>query len=247
MAGLTTTISGILIAVVAGLPGILAETLYSHITGRSWLEKDLQYYARVLGFSVAGLVGYGALSGTVSFLPFPVHILPETYSAENFVPAAIPMLSVGYIGHAAISAFAGIGFGAGLRTIRIYFPGVVNQEDAWDEFVKTYVANRWIVVRLDSGDAYAGMLQHADYGRKSDFRDIILAEPALFDENTQKYIATSNQFIYIRGDQWLFITALTKDDEINSRVTTIDRPLFEQGEDDEQERTRSQTKSETTT
>ena len=54
------------------------------------------------------------------------------------------------------------------------------------------------------------MLQHADFARKPEFRDIVLKEPAVFDEKTKNYIATSYQFVYIRGDQLLFITALTK-------------------------------------
>ncbi len=87
------------------------------------------------------------------------------------------------------------------------------------------------------------MLQQADVARNPDFRDIVLEEPAVFDEERKNYIATSNQFVYIRGDQWLLITALTKDDEINDRVTEIDRPIFKQGKDDEREKTLSQTKS----
>ena len=237
MANLITTTTGILIAIVAVLPGMPGEALFSHITGRSWLEKGLQHYARILGFSVAGLVGYGAMSGTVSVLPLPIHVLPGTYSPENLVPAAIPILSVGYIGHFAFSVAAGVGLGAGLRVIRSYFPAFVGQEDTWDKFVKTYAASRWVVVRLNSGDTYAGMLQQADISRDPNFRDIVLEEPAVFDERTKNYIATSYQFIYIRGDQLLFITALTKNDEIAGRLTEINRPIFPQGEDDEREET----------
>ena len=237
MANLITTITGILIAIIAVLPGMPGEALFSHITGRSWLEKDLQHYARILGFSVAGLVGYGAISGTVSVMPLPIHILPGTYSPENLVPAAIPILSVGYIGHFAFSAVAGVVLGAGLRMIRRYFPKVVGQEDAWDKFVKTYAASRWVVVRLNSGDTYAGMLQQADIARDPDFRDIVIEEPAVFDERTKNYIATSYKFIYIRGDQLLFITALTNEDEIADRLTVIGQPIFPQGEDDEREET----------
>lgn len=227
MADLITTITGILIAVVAVLPGMLGDALFSHITGRSWLEKDLLHYARILGFSVAGLVGYGALSGIFSFLPHPIHVLPGTFSVENLVPAGFPILSVGYIGHGALSAVAGLVLGIGLRAIRSYFPLSISQEDTWDKFVKTYAASRWVVVRLDSGDTYAGMLQQADVARGPDFRDIVLEEPAVFDEQTKSYIATSYKFIYIRGDQLLFISALTKNDEIDDRVTEIDRPIFQ--------------------
>ena len=121
--------------------------------------------------------------------------------------------------------------------IRRYLPKVVGQEDAWDKFVKTYAASRWVVVRLNSGDTYAGMLQQADIARDPDFRDIVIEEPAVFDERTKNYIATSYKFIYIRGDQLLFIAGLTKNDEIAERLTEIGQPIFPQGEDDEREET----------
>lgn len=81
------------------------------------------------------------------------------------------------------------------------------------------------MVTLADGSSYAGMLEQADVTRDPEYRDIVLLEPARYEEATGNYRATSLQYMYLRGDKLASIAGvadLTKD----KRVTTIDEYIF---------------------
>lgn len=227
-----TTIGAVLILVLGILPGMPGDIIFSQITGRSWLERDFQHFARMLGFSVAGLVFYGAIASWLS-LPVPEHIVPSTFLSDDFSSSQISHISKGYLGHLIFSAMSGAVAALGLAKLRRYFPGAASHEDVWDDFAKTYARGRWVIVTLASGESYAGMLQQADISREPEYRDMVLCEPAVFDENRGNYIATSNQYLYLRGDQIASIGAVS-DLVTDERVTEIGQVIFPEGTTNEQ-------------
>ncbi len=210
-------LGGLLLLVFGILPGVPGETVYGYMIGRSWLEKDFDYYLRVLIFSVIGLISYGAL-GSVLGLPKPLHVLPSTFDPATFTPDLIPTLSVGYLGHWVMSGATGLVAGFGLRILRVVAPASVWHADAWDDFARSYVAGRWVIVSLVSGENYAGILEQADVSREPRYRDIVLKVPCVYDEAERNYKVTSNQFLYLRGDQVRMVSAISDSDLDNNII-----------------------------
>jgi len=84
-----------------------------------------------------------------------------------------------------------------------------------------------VAVGLETGEAYVGMLQNADTSVTATDRDIVLLEPALYDESTRQYIASPYQFLYISGRLVSSVAALSNPGT-DTRISTIGMRLFEQ-------------------
>jgi len=207
------------------IPGALGDYIFGLIAGQSWREKNPTRLLRIISFSVAGLVLYSILAG-ISTFPIPIHVLPSTFSAENFIASEIPVVSEGYFGHLIGSALTGVLAAYGVKFLRKNATSTSIHEDSWNEFVKSYVKERWILVTLANGKSYAGMLQQADSEREPEYRDIVLCEPACYDEKEENYISEGLQYLYIQGDQIATIAAYSDPEQDKERVSIIGNPLF---------------------
>jgi hypothetical protein len=226
------TVGTLLILLVGLLPGLPGETVYGWMRGRSWLEKDFEYFMRILGFSLAGVLIYAVLANWLG-LPMPEHVAPSTFQDDAFGAASLPHLATGYLGHVIASGIVGAVVGFAVAASRRLAADATSHRDAWDEFVRTYAQGRWIVVTLNGGDSYAGMLEHADISREPEYRDVVLSEPALHDADSGNYRATSSQYLYFRGDQIASIGAVSNSAK-DERLTTINEFIFNLQASDEQ-------------
>lgn len=50
---------------------------------------------------------------------------------------------------------------------------------------------------LTNGESYAGYIETADTEVRKEERDVILKEPALYDEDREGYVATQNQYLFL--------------------------------------------------
>lgn len=222
------TVGAILIPVVAMLPGVPAEVAFSRIVGKSWLELEIQRYIRIVGFSVAGLAGYGAMFGVLG-LRAPSHIVPATFSPALFSVDKIAGISLGYLGHVTTATIIALLLALAIRLVRKLMPSLVIHQDSWDKFVRTYADGRWVVITTSSGESYAGIIQNADFSRDPMFRDIVLYEPAVYDEIGCNYIATSYQFLFLKGCEIVSLGAIF-DNCKDKRITEIGLPIFSKGD-----------------
>lgn len=73
-----TTITALIIIIVAIFPGVLGNKAYQMLVGINWREKEFQVLLRLAGFSVIGAVLYTIASDLIDFLPPPLHLLPSS-------------------------------------------------------------------------------------------------------------------------------------------------------------------------
>jgi hypothetical protein len=191
------TLTAVLIIVLGILPGLPGDKVYRAMAGVSWREKDTQHGIRLLSFSAAGLAVYASVAAPFGW-PMPSYIVPNTYSAETFSASVIPTLGGAYLGHVAGATLAGL-TAAGLRLglAKVLTSGVHN--DAWDQFVNKSTPKHWVLIHLTSGEIYSGILDHADVAVEPEYRDIILSEPAIYEDDQARYVSTSHQHLFIPG------------------------------------------------
>lgn len=224
MEGLINSFGTLLIVILGIMPGIPGDRVHSWLIGKSWLEKDFEYIIRILGFSVTGFLGYSILSSWLNW-PSPIHVLPSTYDGLGVTTDGLSEIGFGYLGHLAVSMVVGGFMGLLHRLVAKCFPSKYGRHrDSWDEFVKVCAQERWITVNLRDGTVYVSILEQADIEREPNFRDLILKEPAIWDEALQNYIATNMLYLYIRGDQIASVSSLTRDRD--KRLTVIGEPIF---------------------
>ena len=70
------TLQAALVAVVAIVPGAIADTVFRRLIGADWRQSEWSRAIRLVGFSAVGLALYAALSGVFG-LPAPSFIFPS--------------------------------------------------------------------------------------------------------------------------------------------------------------------------
>ena len=96
---------------------------------------------------------------------------------------------------------------------------------AWDHFINSCAKSRWVTVGLANGQVYAGYIDKADVSVAANDRDIILREPALYDERGNKYLATPYQTMFLLGSTIASIAAVS-DPRGDERITMAGEDLF---------------------
>jgi hypothetical protein len=218
-----TTAASLLVIILSVLPGVPGDHVYRALAGVSWREKDTAHLLRLLVMSVLGLVVYAMAAAQFGWPP-PRHVVPATYVSASFSAGEIGMLGVAYAGHfvgsaavAVIAVVANRVLGA-IRTVSA-------TRDAWDHFVRCSVPSHWVVVTLQNGDSVAGILDHADVSTEPANRDLVIAEPYLFESATQSYRPTYNQYMFVRGSDVASIAVVHAPDT-DTRVVPVDESPF---------------------
>jgi Family of unknown function (DUF6338) len=101
---------------------------------------------------------------------------------------------------------------------------------AWDEFVRNCAKERWVTVGLRTGDAYLGKLHYGDDAVPQNERDIVLAEPALYDQEKKNYVSTANQFLFLPAEIIQSIAALSNVNR-DSRTIPIGEAVYDTGKE----------------
>jgi hypothetical protein len=218
---LPNSVSALLIAAFAILPGVPGERIYTMIAGWDWREDKWWRTLRLLAFSLAGLSAYAIVASIVS-APLPAYVSP--HAMEALRPEQIRPLATAFLGHVAGAAICGFGAGYAMRVlarltaVSVYF-------SAWNHFVNSCSKDRWVTVGLTNGQVYAGYIDKADVSVAASERDIILREPALYDETQHAYRTTSYEAMFFLGSTIVSIAAVM-DTQGDIRITATDEDLF---------------------
>lgn len=208
------------ILVLALLPGALGDWAYRMLIGVRWKEDQWRFALRTLGFSILGLVLYSF--ATLAGAPAPTYIFPNLFA--SIVPATLPTAAAAYLGHCIAGALVGILAAQGVR-VSARLLGASGYPCAWDDFVRKGAPGHMVIVTLENGDAYAGVLQVCDVSVERDERDIVLSEPALYDEERKDYFALSFNRLFIPANLRYSIATVT-DPEHDKRTVPIGESPF---------------------
>jgi hypothetical protein len=96
--------------------------------------------------------------------------------------------------------------------------------ESWDCFTRHYVKRRWVILDLENGQRYAGMVQNADVSANASERDLVLCEPALYDSATGDYLATPYQYMYFPAKMLSVVGALSVSSD--KRLSTMGHSIF---------------------
>ena len=215
----------LLIAVLAFLPGVPADTLYRRCVGRDWREREWQGLVRVLGFSTAGIILYGLIAYWSGLpLPLPLYALVGSTQPIIVPPEMMARVLVAYAGHFGAATCLGFVSGSVMRRLGRRYSVFTS---AWDDFVQLDVPGRWVIVGLKNGAAYAGMLRSADTSARPAERDLVLLEPAAYDEATKTYTSLAHSALFLPA-AYIVTIATVHDPAVDAarRVTEVGRPLF---------------------
>jgi hypothetical protein len=212
-----------LLAVGVGIvPGIPGELFYRLIAGATWREDAWSRVFRIVGFSLAGLVlailtfrfaGIGVVATLCGA------IIEQTFS-ESVVLGVAALLA----GQTIASTVVGLGSGYSVRGLCHVFH-MTPYADGWDEYVRRFVPNHWVIVRLLDGSSFAGILSRADTTVPPENRDIILSEPAIFDEEEGNYLSVDHQYLFLPGAS-IASVAVVHDPEKDTRISQAGTVLF---------------------
>jgi hypothetical protein len=229
-----TTLAAVTVLVLAVVPGMIGVYAFATINGTDWRHKDWQVAVRALSFSVFGLLVYSLLALSWDWIP-PLHVIPSSYRPDWLRASKVAGLLLPFAGHCVSSGIVG-GVAAGLDRCVAKISRASPHVCAWDDFVGTRLADRWVVITLASSDVYAGYVALADVGVPATDRDIILTEPARFDPETRQYVVTSYRHMFIRAElvQSIATVALPTDAPIGQ---PIGQPLFKPHDTERKEAT----------
>lgn len=219
---LPNSVAALLIAAFAVLPGVPGERIYTMLVGWDWREDKWWRTLRILTFSLVGLSAYTIPASLVT-APLPVYISPS--ALERLLPTQLTHVAVAFLGHILAAAVSGLAAGYAIRVLaRLTSRSAYSS--AWDHFINSCARSRWVTVGLTNGQVYAGYVDKADVSVAASERDIILREPALYDETEKTYRATPYQTMFLLGSTISSIAAVT-DPRGDKRITSAGEDLFE--------------------
>lgn len=221
------TLTGVLIAAFAVLPGLPGERLYSFFVGSNWREDKWSRTLRLLAFSLFGLAGY-ALVATHIGAPLPQYI--SSKGLETLAPNQLGAFAAAFLGHVCGATFFGLLAGVGTRVLaRVSARSAY--ASAWDHFIKSSVKNHWVTVGLNNGEVYAGYIGPADVSVAAAERDVILLEPALLDQATMRYRSLQYQSLFLLAST-IASVAVIFDAATDKRMTRIGESPFAEEKND---------------
>lgn len=219
------TISSLIIAIFALLPGIPGNEIYKIIVGFDRRDTSVFWILRLLLFSVLGIVIYVLLALLFNWW-MPIYIIPSQVTSAFNDPSMMPKIFIPYLGHILCSAAIGIIMAQFKIFITKFTPFAIYPEP-WDTFIRENVKNHWVIVKLKNDITYAGVLCEADISATQDERDLILEEPCIFVEERNNYKALAYQSIFIKG---LFVEyiAVVHDPDKDKKRTVTGEYLFKE-------------------
>jgi small nuclear ribonucleoprotein (snRNP)-like protein len=201
-----STLASILVIVFAVLPGVPGERLYRTFVGSDWREDHWQKALRLLGFSLFGLAIYASIAPAVR-APFPTYLSPNLLEQASKDEISLRRMLLALLGHFAGSSVAGGICGVSLRSIARIMSASAYYS-AWDHFVRHCAKDHWVVVTLQNGETYSGIIETVDVSVANSDRDIILREPGLYDEGANEYRSMQYQSLFIAGSLWSSIATV---------------------------------------
>jgi hypothetical protein len=227
-----SAIGALIIVAICVLPGLPGEKCYGLLIGGDWREEAWSRVLRMIGFSVFGLMLY--ITATEIFrLPFPPYLLPDRL--RNLTPRVIYDLTIALFGQFVGAVVAGTGAGLVMRAVG-HFASRSAYGSAWEHFIRDSIDKHWVVVGLQNGDSYAGYIRIVDSKINSPDRDVLLLEPARFEEREQCYRATEYQTLFLAGAMISSI-ATVHDPTTDTRLTKPGEDIFASEENHEKEPT----------
>jgi len=224
------TIVSLLIFVFAILPGIPGENIFSQFMPSNWRHKDWQVIARTLMFSVLGFVFYLLLSNLIDLLPYPLYVVPSTFTSEEFSFSEILPMAIAYIFHFLSAIVMGFMFGYLAQCVAKVSPTAIYKV-SWDIFVRKHVQSHWVIVSLNNGSAYAGILACAEVSVVESERDIVICEPAVYDTVSKNYRSLPYMSLYLPAS--LVSSVAVYHNEEDERITEIGENIFSDKDENE--------------
>lgn len=205
---------------LAIVPGFFGEKIYRILVGVRWGENQIESLARMVGFTLSGLVLYtfASLFGA----PEPTYVFPSLISA--IIPETLPSIAFAYGGHCLCSGLSGVA-AAGLVQVLARFSNSSPFPCGWDHFVRRYVPEHWVAVGLETGEAYVGILACSELSVEQKERDIILAEPALYDEESKDYRSLSYSYIFLPA-ALIWSVAVIENPKTDKRLVPVNESPF---------------------
>lgn len=218
---------GVLIAAFAVLPGLPGEKLYSFFVGSNWREDKWSRTLRLLAFSLFGLAGY-AFVAVHTGAPLPQYI--SANALEQLNPGQFGTFAAAFLGHVAGATFLGLLAGVGTR-ILARLSARSAYSSAWDHFIRSCIKNHWVTVGLTNGEVYAGYVEIAESSVAAAERDVVLREPALYDQRLMRYRSLPYQSLFLLAST-IASVAVIFDAAIDKRMTRIGESPFAEGGND---------------
>lgn len=217
-----STLASILVLVFAVLPGVPGERLYRTLVGSDWREDQWQKTLRLLTFSLFGLALYASLAPLLH-APFPAYLSPALLEQSVKDEVSFRRTLLALLGHFAGSSAAGVLAGVGVRAIARMISASAYYS-AWDHFVRHCAKDHWVVLTLQNGESYSGFIETADISVASSDRDVILREPALYDQEKNEYRASKYQSLFLPGP--LLSSVATVYEPTDKRIIPIGDTVF---------------------
>jgi len=214
----------LLILLIAILPGAFGNVVYQAAFGINWREHLWESCLRLLGFSVFGVALYSVIANWTG-LPSALYIFPDTYRTGSFNAATLFELSVAYFGHSVSSGVAGL-VGVYTRRGLLSFYPVSPYASAWEDLLRCHVPSHWVAVSLVNGETYVGILERADTAPSYEGRDLLLEEPARYDDGRKNYVSLPYRTLFLPG-RLVDSIAVVADPSRDGRITGINESVFE--------------------
>lgn len=228
-----STVGALILVAICVLPGLPGNKLYGWLLGGDWREEAWSRVLRIIGFSVLGLMLYVAATAVFD-LPVPPYLQSGTF--QNLTKETLYDLNVALFGQFLGSAIAGAITGVIVRVVG----QIVSRSaygSAWEHFIRDSIDAHWVIVGLQNGDAYAGYISVVDSNSNSPDRDILLIEPARYDEQERCYRTTEYQTLFLAGATINSIATVHEPSRDKHRLTQPGENLFALGDDDEKAQT----------
>jgi hypothetical protein len=225
-------LKGILFFVVAVTPGVFGETLYSKYVGKSATEDRLRRVTRTIIISAGGLI---LLMVTELFLndigiPVtldPMHLAPgrypEGFSMEGFEKEIDVAIIGAYAAHAVSATVVGGIIAVGWDHLASRFNDF-SYPNAWDS-VTDQARGRWVVVSTEGRKSFLGVIDTVDTNVPRNSRDILLEEPAQYNEDHGVYVAMAFKSLFIRSELITSVSVLYDPAE-DERVTKVGEVVY---------------------
>jgi hypothetical protein len=221
------TLMGFLIAAFAVLPGLPGDKLYSFFVGSNWREDKWARTLRLLAFSLFGLAGYSLVAARIG-APLPQYISAKAF--DQLTPRQFGTFAVAFLGHACGATLFGLLAGVGTRVLaRLSARSAYSS--AWDHFIKSCVKDHWVTVGLNNGEVYAGYIEAADSSVAAGERDVVLREPAQYDQRLMRYRSLQYQSLFLLAST-IASVAVIFDAATDKRMTRIGESPFAEGGND---------------